>query len=117
MSTALQCWPPDRELWVASVTGNFGRSPCQSGMGMGHPCHRGVEAGGRWGWCCVLHSIVLPVRTGWHGDGSEAGHRDRQPGWEREVPDGDGTARAAFSAPALQGTGGSQARTSEAKNG
>lgn len=107
MSTALQCWPPDGELWVASVMGNFGRSLCQSGVGMGHPCPRGVQDGGRWGWCCGLrgglghHSILLPMRTGWDGDGSEVGNRERQPGWEREVPDGDGTARAAFSCPAL----------------
>lgn len=63
------------------------------------------------------HSILLPMRTVWDGAGSEVGNRDRQPGQEREVPDGDGTARAAFSCPALQGTVGSQARTSEAKNG
>lgn len=57
-------------------------------------------------------TILLPMRRAWDGDGSEVGDRDRLPGWEREVP---GTARAAFSRPALQGTVGSQARTSEAK--
>lgn len=38
-------------------------------------------------------------------------------GGEREVPDDNSTAGAAFSCPALQGTEGNQARASEAKNG
>lgn len=108
---------------MISVGGDFGSSLCQSGVGMGHPCHRGVEAGGRWCWCCGPrgglghHSILLHMSTVWDGGGGEDGYRDRQPGEEREVPDDNGTAGAAFSCPALQGTEGNQARASEAKNG
>lgn len=75
----------------------------------------GVGAGPRGG--LGHHSILLHTSTVWDGGGGEDGYRDRQPGGEREVPDDNSTAGAAFSCPALQGTEGNQARASEAKNG